>query len=179
MKPEELQGLVKAYTSIYTDLSESHYKVGDKVTCKESGMTGKVVEVDPEEKGKYYTVDREDGKKVKYAPEELKKSNGGVSKKEEEKFHSKLDKLVHKSFGKSPEEQKEEVEVILSYLLDEGYADNEKAAETIAENMSDEWKKSILEAHPLDRQRLAIQQRRPVPTIRNIKPKPKKETVAN
>lgn len=152
MKPEELKGLVKAYASIYTNLSESHYKVGDKVTCKESGMTGKVVEVDPEEKGKYYTVDREDGKKVKYAPEELERKK---------------------------ENQKEEVEVILSYLLDEGYADNEEAATIIIENMSEEWMSIILEAHPLDRQRLAIQQKRRIPTFNFLKPKPKKKSVGS
>ena len=51
---------------------ESHFKVGDEVICKNSGMEGEVVKVGPEEKGKYYTVKREDGKKVKYAPDELK-----------------------------------------------------------------------------------------------------------
>ena len=53
-------------------ITESHFKVGDEVICKASGMEGEVVKVDPEEKGKYYTVKREDGKKVKYAPDELK-----------------------------------------------------------------------------------------------------------
>ena len=107
-------------------ITESHFKVGDEVICKASGMEGEVVKVDPEEKGKYYTVEREDGKKVKYAPDELKledeekdededekeemkeAKNGGASKKAEAKFHKKLDTLVHKTFGKRPEEMKEE-----------------------------------------------------------------------
>ena len=55
-----------------TDLNESHFKVGDEVKCKASGMEGKVVKVDPKEEGKYYTVKREDGKEMKYAPDELK-----------------------------------------------------------------------------------------------------------
>lgn len=54
------------------DLYESHFKVGDEVECIKSGMEGVVVEVDPEEKGKYYTVKREDGKLIKYAPDELR-----------------------------------------------------------------------------------------------------------
>jgi hypothetical protein len=54
------------------ELNESHYKVGQKVKCIESGMTGTVVHVDPSDEGKYYTVKREDGKKIKYAPDELK-----------------------------------------------------------------------------------------------------------
>jgi preprotein translocase subunit YajC len=55
------------------ELDESHFKVGDEVICKASGMEGEVVKVDPKEEGKYYTVKREDGKMMKYAPDELKK----------------------------------------------------------------------------------------------------------
>ena len=54
------------------ELNESHFKVGDEVVCKASGMEGEVVKVDPKEEGKYYTVKREDGKTMKYAPDELK-----------------------------------------------------------------------------------------------------------
>ena len=35
-------------------------------------MEGEVVKVDRKQEGKYYTVKREDGKTVKYAPDELK-----------------------------------------------------------------------------------------------------------
>jgi len=43
-----------------------------------------------------------------------KEETDGASKKKETEFHSKLDKLVHKTFGKSPEEKmtKEEVEQV-------------------------------------------------------------------
>jgi len=136
-------------------LIESHYEVGDKVTCKASGMTGKVVKVDPEEKGKYYTVKREDGKSMKYAPDELKKGgNGGAPKGKEEKFHTSLDKLVHKTFGSSPEEKKmkEETDLfdyVLEYLVVEGYADTNENALVIMANMSEEWRESICENLPL------------------------------
>ena len=139
MEAKQVKGLMEAYASVYTNISESHFKVGDEVICKASGMEGEVVKVDPEETGKYYTVKREDGKMVKYAPDELKldkeeeeeeekeekgekeekkdvkeAKNGGASKKSETKFHLNLDKLVHKTFGASPEEKKkmkEEVEL--------------------------------------------------------------------
>lgn len=52
-------------------VKESHFKVGQKVKCKASGMTGEVIKVDPEEKGKYYTVRQDSGKVMKYAPDEL------------------------------------------------------------------------------------------------------------
>ena len=143
--------LQEAYEAVYTNLSESHFKVGDKVTCKESGMKGEVVKVDPEEKGKYYTVKREDGKKIKYSPDELKGKNGGVDKKTETKFHKKLDTLVHKTFGEREDEKKmkEEVDLfdyLLEYLVAEGYADTNQAALVIMANMSEEWKQSIFEA---------------------------------
>lgn len=40
---------------------------------------------------------------------------------------------------------KETYELLLSYLIDEGYADNFESAEVILENMSEEWMKEILE----------------------------------
>lgn len=71
MNSKDLRNFYEAYNSIYNNITESHFEVGDKVVCKKSGMTGEVVEVDSKEKGKYYTVEREDGEKVKYAPDEL------------------------------------------------------------------------------------------------------------
>ena len=104
MDLKQFRGFVEAYASIYAPISESHFKVGDEVTCKESGMEGEVVKVDPEGKGKYYTVKREDGKTVKYAPDELEKESEeeeeGASKEKETEFHSKLDTMVHTTFGK-------------------------------------------------------------------------------
>ena len=161
MRDQEILGLMEAYASIYNNLSESHFKVGDEVVCKKSGMEGEVVKLDKpdgKEDEKYYTVKREDGKKVKYSPNELKLAeeakNGGVPKKKEEKFHTKLDKLVHSTFGSSPEEEKmkEEVDifdVILEYLVAEGYADTNQAALAIMANMSEEWRQSIVEGGAL------------------------------
>jgi hypothetical protein len=56
------------------ELEESHFKLGDTVKCKASGMSGKVVKLDKEhgaDDDKYYTVKRQDGKEMKYAPNEL------------------------------------------------------------------------------------------------------------
>ena len=52
-----------------------------------------------------------------------------------------------KSERKSAEEQKEQVDIydiILSHLLDEGYAETPEAAESIMVNMSEEWRDSII-----------------------------------
>ena len=128
MEAKQVKGLMEAYASVYANISESHFKVGDEVVCKASGMEGEIVKVDPEGKGKYYTVKREDGKTMKYAPDELKldkeeegkekeekgeKEEEGASKEKESEFHDKLDKMVHKTFGKRPEEKKMKEEVEL------------------------------------------------------------------
>jgi hypothetical protein len=43
-----------------------------------------------------------------------------------------------------PKEQVDIYDIILSHLLDEGYAETPEAAEAIMVNMSEEWRDSIL-----------------------------------
>ena len=87
------------------ELSESHFKVGDKVKCKTSGMKGEVVKLDKEEGGedeKYYTIKREDGKMKKMAPNELTKIN------EETEIDEAMfpgTKEYEKKFGQSPQQK--------------------------------------------------------------------------
>lgn len=72
------QGMKKVMNKEEVELTESHFKVGDKVRCKESGMTGEVVKLDKDhgaDDEKYYTVKKEDGKMVKFAPNELSMVN--------------------------------------------------------------------------------------------------------
>jgi len=61
--------------TIYMNMNEDHFKVGDEVICKDSGMEGEVVKLDKpsgKDNEEYYTVKREDGKRMKYAPNQLK-----------------------------------------------------------------------------------------------------------
>ena len=60
---------------------------------------------------------------------------------------------------KKKKEVKEDVyQIILSYLLDEGYADNAHSAVAIMGNMSEEWRESIVEGEedyrPLPRRKM-------------------------
>jgi hypothetical protein len=95
---------------------------------------------------------------MKHSPDDLKldkEEEEGASKEKETEFHDKLDKMVHKTFGKRKEEEsmkehKEETELfdyLLEYLVAEGYADTNKAALVIMANMSEEWRQSIVEAN--------------------------------
>ena len=75
--------------------------------------------------------------------------------------------------------KREEVDlydIILSHLLDEGYADTEEAATTIVENMSEKWISTILEAHPLDAERMLMKTGKPYRQPQYLKPtrKPKR-----
>ena len=47
--------------------------------------------------------------------------------------------------NKTQKEQVDIYDIILSHLLDEGYADTEQAAEAIMVNMSEDWRESIVE----------------------------------
>jgi hypothetical protein len=71
-------------------------------------------------------------------------------RRESETYRDSTGTERHKSGAKMPkkEDQKEQVDlydIILSHLLDEGYADTEQAAEAIMVNMSEDWRESIVE----------------------------------
>lgn len=90
------------------ELEESHFKLGDTVKCKDSGMTGKVTELDKEhgeDDEKYYTVKRSDGKTVKYAPNELTLVKEELDESEE--FHFTIEEWEALS-----EEEKAEYEIV-------------------------------------------------------------------
>ena len=75
---ENIKSLNEFINFSQSTLNESHFKVGDKVECIKSGMTGEVISLDKEDgddNEKYYTVKRTDGKKIKYSPNELKLLN--------------------------------------------------------------------------------------------------------
>jgi len=73
--------------------------------------------------------------------------------------------------------RKEEYDALFSYVLDEGYADNEEAATTIVENMSEKWISTILEGHPVDDERLLMQRGRPYLQRGSLRPKPRKKSI--
>ena len=51
----------------------------------------------------------------------------------------------------------EEYEYLMNYILSERYAETAEAAEVIMVNMSEEWISTILEGHPVDDERLRMQ----------------------
>ena len=57
----------------------------------------------------------------------------------------KAEKSAERRSQRLNKEQVDLYDIILSHLLDEGYADTEQAAEAIMVNMSEEWREDIME----------------------------------
>lgn len=84
-----IAALARAYQEVINPqpIEESHFKVGDEVYHKDG--EGKVIAVDKEEKGAYYTVELENSKKVKAKPEDLKADDDDED--DEEMKEAKMD----------------------------------------------------------------------------------------
>ena len=83
--------------------------------------------------GKYYQSQQEK-KASKISPEEIKK-------RRREDMRRRMSNAAERQ-GLS--DQYDLYDIILSHLLDEGYAETPEAAEAIMVNMSEEWRQSIL-----------------------------------
>ncbi len=69
-------------------------------------------------------------------------------RRQEDRARNKNPRFIGKG-GKITKTQREEVDIydiILSHLLDEGYAETPEAAEAIMVNMSEEWRENIIES---------------------------------
>jgi len=93
------------------ELEESHFAVGDKVKCKASGMSGKVVKLDKDhgaDDEKYYTVKRNDGKEMKYAPNELSSIKEEIELEEEKDLVKSSSKEIKHVNIKDKDDDKED-----------------------------------------------------------------------
>ena len=64
------------YSFEESELTESHFAVGDRVQCRKSGMKGRIVKLDKDhgaDDEQYYTVKRDNGQLKKMAPEDITK----------------------------------------------------------------------------------------------------------
>lgn len=138
MDSKDIRSLQEAYQEVYQELDEGYKrfpykKVEDKIHKKEAD--------NPTGRG---------------TPQSTKMSKvfhhfkGGkeISRTEKREHSPKMSK-TKESENRERGNQNEELELynlILSHLLDEGYATTEESAEVILENMSDDWLESIVEA---------------------------------
>ena len=74
---------------------------------------------------------------------ELKRTNPEEAKRQEDEARQRRMRLAGTLLSQ-PKEQVDIYDIILSHLLDEGYAETPEAAEAIMVNMSEEWRNSII-----------------------------------
>jgi len=72
----------------------------------------------------------------------------------------KRDRRLRAARGEDTNEQVDLYDIILSHLLDEGYAETPEAAEAIMGNMSEEWRDDIVEADSIAAMRERAAKRR-------------------
>ena len=118
MNSQDIRNLQEAYIGVYQNLDE------------------RVLGQDPESR-------KEDSKERKSGSKRLPPSSGEKYAKTQSQLISFMDKLT-KNKKIIPGMSSEEFDVILEYLLDEGYADTVENAESIMMNMSEDWRESIV-----------------------------------
>ena len=126
----------------------------------------------------YQVMGSPDGKKEKKIGKPVK------SRKYADARAAELEDTHEKTGGKYRSQYVESYDlydIILSHLLDEGYAETVEAAEVIMVNMSEEWRESIVEAvqiPPIKPQRY-IAPSRPIPAPTSSTPRPDMSTPAD
>ena len=172
MEAKLVKDLMEAYASVYAQpeevIVESDCECEDEEkTEKETPeMNGKKKEKKKEEVTEAKRIAHGTGKKVMPSAEErsalAKKARAGKDIGKPGKGFEKVAEKAAKQYGSKEAgervaaaamfkaQAKEEVEtdlfdVILEYLVAEGYADTNQAALAIMANMSEEWKESIVE----------------------------------
>jgi hypothetical protein len=129
MNSQELRALQEAYGQVY-ELDEVKVELKQRnknEMQRKAGNLGREV------------VSSKKGPKRTAAMNRMGKLVSSIARDDEEKRF--------KTLGQSPahNEEVDLYDIILSHLLDEGYADTEQAAEAIMVNMSEDWRESIVE----------------------------------
>jgi len=130
MKPQDFKSIQEAYLEVYQlDEGKVELKQRNKNAMqRKAGNLGREV------------VSSKKGPKRDAAMDRMGKLVTVIARDDENKRF--------KTLGQSPahNEEVDIYDIILSHLLDEGYAETPEAAEAIMVNMSEEWRDSVVEA---------------------------------
>lgn len=140
MNAQEFRNLQEAYSEVYQEIDEAKVDAGKSSTQKMS---------DRNVRNNLGRSSRRSLNKVYRG--HTKKSLDIPARDMSPTPHGKTDdgkgrywtKMIAKE--RSANEEVEIYNIVLSHLLDEGYAETEKAAEAIVENMSEEWINFVVE----------------------------------
>ena len=159
MDAQELRNLQEAYMEVVMNEEKRKYPYG-KVSDQNRRMERKAsAETNPEKQNaEYEKADRHFGihKRVGNLPyhklgnkENRLQPNEKIPKtKETNRFANRLTRSDGQGIRDSYEYDL--YDLILSHLIDEGYADTQEAAESIMVNMSEDWRESIVEKRESD-----------------------------
>ena len=160
MNSQELRAIQKAYTQVYApqELDEA------EVLAQKGGVPGSVkvkptlsipgtdIGVGPNKPvpGTFTTTTPAQREKISQGDTTIdrglyKQSRVGAGPTADERSRYNTAKVQQGSADRMKIEEVDLYDVILSHLLDEGYADTEEAATAIMVNMSEEWRESIVE----------------------------------
>jgi hypothetical protein len=159
MNSQELRSLQEAYIGVY---DESYKDLGDKARDKGHQLLNKSKKTAT--RGSIYS-----GVKPSNTPEGEKLQNRASNQFAVSAFHNPEKAQAKSAANKERGERKKKAfgnrlmrsdgqgikdsyeydlyDIILSHLLDEGYADTEQAAQAIMVNMSEDWREDIVEKH--------------------------------
>ena len=165
MNSQELRALQEAYMEVYNEGYKSfpHEKVKakskklktDRESLGKKPLTGKS---DSEISDTLNKMEKSRNRETRlglqsntahsFVPKQKEKSNR--NRPESEKRSKTVEpkksfpNRLRRSDGQGIQDSYDLYDIILSHLLDEGYADTEQAAEAIMVNMSEEWRESIV-----------------------------------
>jgi len=144
MNSQDIRALQEAYSQVY-ELDEVSQKTATRAFAARATD-------EFESDGADYNYTKGGKSKADETKRRIEKKHGKAAGQHAERAaHAKIfgrKKTALTSMPPKPTKTNEEVDlydIILSHLLDEGYADTEQAAEAIMVNMSDDWRESIVE----------------------------------
>jgi hypothetical protein len=155
MNSQNFSGLQEAYMEVY---DEGYKELGDKARGRGHELLNKSKKTAT--RGSIYSgvkpSNTPEGEKLQkrastqfavsafHDPEKSQAKSAANKKKGESKKRAFGNRL-RRADGQGIRDSYDYYDIILSHLLDEGYAETPEAAEKIMVNMSEEWKQSIVE----------------------------------
>jgi hypothetical protein len=155
MNSQDLHNLQEAYMEVAMNEGKQKYpyaKVTDQLRNKEGDAyrTSKTNPKEGERKEKEHLRHQKIHDRVKNLPyHEIGRTENRLKDSEKDNKPQKyFPNRLRRADGQGIKDSYEYdlYDIILSHLLDEGYADTEQAAEAIMVNMSEDWRESIMEA---------------------------------
>ena len=150
MNSQELRALQEAYNQVYApqELDEAAiYKRGGKGQTTETPLQIYGKSATTREKKKLHNIPKgrigadEVGDYDRGSGNAAKRRAAALTKPEAKKFPNRLTR----SDKQGIKDSYDLYDIILSHLLDEGYAETQEQAEVIMVNMSEDWRESIVE----------------------------------